>query len=121
MFKLVLHRLLLSVPLIILVTLLTFVLNSLAPGDMAMTILGADGTREQYEALRIEFDGRADRIKLIDQAEVRRYRGAVLSDTMTGKVIVYENLTDVFSIDGKSGAGRVKAVLAPRSKTLDKP
>ncbi|NDD23752.1 MAG: ABC transporter permease, partial [Betaproteobacteria bacterium] len=34
MFKLVLHRLLLSVPLIILVTLLTFVLNSLAPGDM---------------------------------------------------------------------------------------
>ena len=73
------------------------------------------------EALRIEFDGRADRIKLIDQAEVRSYRGAVLSDTMTGKVIVYENLTDVFSIDGKSGAGRVKAVLAPRSKTLDKP
>ena len=43
-----------SVPLVIVVTLLTFVLNSLAPGDMAMTILGADGTREQYEALRIE-------------------------------------------------------------------
>ena len=54
MFKLVLHRLLMSVPLVMLVTLLTFVLNSLAPGDMAMTILGADGTREQYEALRIE-------------------------------------------------------------------
>jgi hypothetical protein len=43
-----------SVPLVIVVTLLTFVLNSLAPGDMAMTILGADGTREQYEALRTE-------------------------------------------------------------------
>ena len=41
-------------PLVIVVTLLTFVLNSLAPGDMAMTILGADGTREQYEALRTE-------------------------------------------------------------------
>jgi lipopolysaccharide export system protein LptA len=80
------------------------------------------------EALRIEFDGKADRIKLIDNAEVRRYRGPVLNDTMTGKLIIYENLTDVFSIDGqrtqeggKAGTGRVKAVLAPRSKTLDKP
>ncbi len=80
------------------------------------------------EALRIEFDGKADRIKLIDNAEVRRYRGAVLNDTMTGKLIIYENLTDVFSIDGqrtteggKTVGGRVKAVLAPRSKILDKP
>jgi lipopolysaccharide export system protein LptA len=46
---------------------------------------------------------------------------------MSGKLIIYENLTDVFSIDGqrnaedgKSGSGRVKAVLAPRTKTLDK-
>ena len=54
MFKVILHRLLLSVPLVVVVTLLTFVLNSLAPGDMAATILGADGTREQYEALRME-------------------------------------------------------------------
>ncbi|MEN9618157.1 MAG: hypothetical protein RL406_394 [Pseudomonadota bacterium] len=79
------------------------------------------------EAARIEFDGKADRIKLMDQAEVRRYRGAVLNDTMTGKLIIYENLTDVFTIDGqrteeggKASGGRVKAVLAPRSKTLDK-
>lgn len=54
MFKVVVHRLAMSVPLVLLVTLLTFVLNSLAPGDLAMTILGADGTREQYEALRVE-------------------------------------------------------------------
>jgi lipopolysaccharide export system protein LptA len=80
------------------------------------------------EALRIEFDGKADRVKLIDNAEIRRYRGAVLNDTMTGKLITYENLTDVFSIDGqpatdggKAGGGRVKAVMAPRSKVLDKP
>jgi lipopolysaccharide transport protein LptA len=30
------------------------------------------------EGLRIEYDGKADRVKLIDQAEVRRYRGVVL-------------------------------------------
>jgi peptide/nickel transport system permease protein len=53
-FKVVLQRLLMSVPLVVVVTLLTFVLNSLAPGDLASTILGADGTREQYEALRLE-------------------------------------------------------------------
>jgi lipopolysaccharide export system protein LptA len=80
------------------------------------------------EGLRIEYDGKADRVKLIDQAEVRRYRGAVLGDQMTGKLIIYENLTDVFTIDGqrteeggKADSGRVKAILAPRRKPLDKP
>jgi lipopolysaccharide export system protein LptA len=80
------------------------------------------------EGLRIEYDGKADRVKLIDQAEVRRYRGVVLGDQMTGKLIIYENLKDVFSIDGqrteeggKASTGRVKAILAPRNKTLDKP
>jgi lipopolysaccharide export system protein LptA len=79
------------------------------------------------EGLRIEYDGRADRIKLIDQAEVRRYRGAVLGDQMTGKLITYDNLTDVFAIDGqrsedggKTTGGRVRVTLAPRDKTLDK-
>ena len=80
------------------------------------------------EAIRIEFDGKADRLKLIDNAEVRRYRGTQLSDQMTGKLITYDNLTDVFTIDGqraregdKSSQGRVRAVLSPRSKTGDKP
>jgi peptide/nickel transport system permease protein len=48
------HRLLVSIPLLLVVTLLTFVLNSLAPGDLARTMLGADGTQEQYLALRTE-------------------------------------------------------------------
>ena len=88
---------------------------------------GADEFMEG-EALRIEFDGKADRVKLIDNAEVRRYRGVTLGDQMTGKLIIYENLTDVFSIDGqrteeggKASSGRVKAILAPRNKALDKP
>lgn len=80
------------------------------------------------EALRIEFDGKTDRIKLINDAEVRRYRGAVLNDQLSGKLIIYDNLTDTLSIDGqrtqeggKASSGRVKAVLAPRTKPLDKP
>ena len=48
------HRLLLSIPLLLVVTLLTFVLNSLSPSDLARTMLGADGTQEQYLELRQE-------------------------------------------------------------------
>ena len=78
------------------------------------------------EALRIDYDGRADQVILNDQAEVRRYRGAVLADQMTGKRIVYNNLSDVFTIDGqkagetgKSTGARVRATLAPRSSSAD--
>lgn len=53
-FKVVVRRLALSVPLLLVVTLLTFVLNSLAPGDLASSILGSDATHEQYLALRAE-------------------------------------------------------------------
>ena len=80
------------------------------------------------EALRIDYDGRADRIVLSDQAEIRRYRGTTLGDQMSGKRIVYENLSDVFTIDGqratdkiKTPDTRVRATLAPRIKTQDAP
>jgi lipopolysaccharide export system protein LptA len=79
------------------------------------------------EGLRIEYDGKLDRIKLVDQAEARRYRGVIVTDQMTGKLIIYNNLTDVLLIDGQrteeggtsSGSGRVRAVLSPRSKLQD--
>ena len=54
MIRLVLHRLLLSVPLIVVVTMLTFVLNNLAPGDIAATLLQGQSSGEQYEQLRTE-------------------------------------------------------------------
>lgn len=78
------------------------------------------------EALRLEYDGRVDRIKLIDHAEIKRYRGTTLGDQMSGKLIVYDNLKDVFTIDGqpsidkgKTAETRVRVMLAPRSKPLD--
>ena len=49
---LIIRRIAVSAPLILIVTALTFVLDSLAPGDLARTILGAEGTQAQYEALR---------------------------------------------------------------------
>lgn len=72
------------------------------------------------ESETIEYDGKADRVKFIRRAEMRRLRGATLSDEMTGSLITYDNLTDVFSVDGSTtgtpaaSGGRVRAVLAPR-------
>lgn len=88
----------------------------------------APGAPDEYiegEGEVIEYDGKADNVRFITRAELRRYRGAALSDEITGAVIVYNNLTDVFTVDGKRAAshavgdvsapgGRVRAVLAPR-------
>jgi lipopolysaccharide export system protein LptA len=48
----------------------------------------------------------------------------VLNDDITGQRIIYENLTDQFTVDGKNAggkpsaesSGRVRAVLTPRKK-----
>ena len=69
----------------------------------------------------IEYDGRADTVKFVKNAVLRRLRGATLADEITGGLIVYENLTDMFSVDShsvKGGApatgGRVRAMLTPK-------
>ena len=93
----------------------------------------APGAPEEFvegEAERIEYDGHADVVRLIRRGELRRYRGGTLSDELTGARIVYNNATDVFTVEGgapatgKGGAatagapgGRVRAVLAPREGT----
>jgi lipopolysaccharide export system protein LptA len=68
----------------------------------------------------IEYDGRADTVKFITQAQLRRYKGATLNDEFTGALILYNNSTDVFSVDGALAAGspgapakRVRAMLTP--------
>lgn len=89
------------------------------------TLPGAPEEFIEGEGEVIEYDGKADNVKFITRAELRRYRGAVLSDEITGAVIVYNNLTDVFTVDGKRGGtnaagdapahgSRVRAVLAPK-------
>jgi lipopolysaccharide export system protein LptA len=78
------------------------------------------------EGLRIEYDGKRDVVTILDKGEVRRYRGPVLADQMLGQRIVYENLTDVFSIDGQrpgasvASTGRVRATLVPKEKRDEK-
>lgn len=72
------------------------------------------------EGETIEYDGRADVVKLIKSAEMRRLRGTQVADVVTGTLIQYNSLTDVFTVDAgakKSGEReRVRATLTPRSE-----
>lgn len=92
----------------------------------------APGAPEEFmegEGEVIEYQGRTDTVRLLRRAELRRYRGSTLSDELTGATIVYNNLTDVFSVDGatKGGSapaantGRVRAVLAPKDSPATAP
>ena len=54
MIRLIAHRLLVSIPLLLGVSLMTFVLQSLAPGDTARAILGDNYTPEAHAQLRTQ-------------------------------------------------------------------
>jgi lipopolysaccharide export system protein LptA len=92
-----------------------------APGKQAFFRQKRDGIDEYIEGEgdTIEYDGKADTVRFIKKAQMRRLRGAVLADEVTGAVIVYENLTDRFTVDGTpktatAPAGRVRAMLTPK-------
>jgi lipopolysaccharide export system protein LptA len=82
-----------------------------------------DGEDEyiEGEGETIEYDGKADVFKLIKDAVMRRLRGAQVADVVTGSVIQYNSLTDVFTVDGgnpkESNGGRVRATLTPRNES----
>ena len=95
-----------------------------APGKLAFYRKKRDGVDEyiEAEAERIEYDSRADVVRFIKQAVVRRFAGASLLDETTGSLIVYNNITDVFTVDGgaqnsnaANPSGRVRAMLSPRN------
>ncbi|MCM2346395.1 MULTISPECIES: lipopolysaccharide transport periplasmic protein LptA [Acidovorax] len=92
------------------------------------TVAGAPDEFIEGEGEVIEYDGRADNVRFITRAEMRRYRESVVTDQLSGAVIVYNNLTDVFTVDGQKKSansaageapapgGRVRAVLSPKEQ-----
>jgi lipopolysaccharide export system protein LptA len=91
-----------------------------APGKLAFYRQKREGTDEfiEGEGEVIEYDGKADRVKFIKRAEMRRIRGGALADEVVGSLITYDNTTDVFTVDGGPASpargGRVRAVLSPK-------
>ncbi len=98
-----------------------------APGALAYYRKKRDGVDEyiEGEGERIEYDGKADLVKFIKRAVVRRYKGATLNDETTGAVIVYDNNTDIFTVDSgpqnvtaANPSGRVRAMMSPRAAVV---
>jgi lipopolysaccharide export system protein LptA len=75
------------------------------PGGRASYKQKRDIQSESVEGIaqRIEYDGKQDKIFLLGNAELKRFRSGVVSDEISGQRIVYENLTDKFSVDSKLG------------------
>lgn len=108
-----------------------FGLVTAEPGKLAFFRQKRDGVDEyiEGEGELIEYNGKADTIKFTKRAQLRRYKGAVLNDEMTGETIVYDNTVDVFTVDGGAargtsggptgstgtGGGRIRAMLTPKS------
>ncbi len=96
-----------------------------APGKPATFRQKRDGVDEFItgEADRLEYDGRADQIRFITNAAVRRLRGATVADEINGNLVTYDSTTEVFSVSGGAAStaanpgGRVRAVLTPREGT----
>jgi len=72
---------------------------------------------------RIDYDSKADTVRFTGNAVLKRFKGTQLNDETTGNVIVYNNTTDVFTVDGgeanrtpQNPTGRVRAMLTPVPK-----
>jgi lipopolysaccharide export system protein LptA len=100
-----------------------------APGKRALFRQKREGLDEfiEGEGETIDYDGRQDTVKFIGQAQLRRLQGAKLNDEFNAGIIVYNNLTEVFTLDGAPAtgakgstgqpgapAGRVRAMLTPK-------
>ncbi len=96
-----------------------------APGRPATFRQKRDGVDEYMdgEADRLEYDGKTDVVRFINNAAVRRLRGATLADEITGQLVTYDATSDVMSVSGGAAptaanpSGRVRAVLTPREGT----
>jgi lipopolysaccharide export system protein LptA len=94
-----------------------------APGERAFFHQKREGLNEFIEgnADRMEYDGKANTVHLIGNAEMRRLAGTTLADDVTGDLIVYNDSTEVYTVDrapattpGSNLGRRVTAIMVPQ-------
>src|SRR5947207_12211536 len=67
------------------------------------------------DAERLEYDGKSDVIRFVNNASVRRLRGNETTDEISGNLVTYDSGTEVFNVTGGAPAtasnpgGRVRA------------
>jgi lipopolysaccharide export system protein LptA len=91
-----------------------------------------EGVDEYIEgsADRIEYDSRGDIVRFVGNASVRRTRGNITADEVSGAVISYDNGSETFSVQGSTAAantpsatrdGRVRMVITPQPDAASAP
>ena len=99
-----------------------------APGKLAYYKQKRDSGTDEWtegESEVIEYDSRADNVKFIRRAVMRRLIGSKVNDETTGAMIVYDQSNDTFTVNGAPlppGASvatgekgsRVRAILTPK-------
>lgn len=99
-----------------------------APGKLAYYKQKRDAGTDEWiegESEVIEYDSRADNVKFIRRAVMRRLYGATVNDESSGPLIVYDQSNDTFTVNGSTlppsagvatqPGGRVRAILTPKS------
>jgi lipopolysaccharide export system protein LptA len=99
-----------------------------APGKLAYFKQKRDAGPDEWiegESEVIEYDSRADNVKFIRRAVMRRLVGATPNDESSGPLIVYDQSNDTFTVNGSplppnagvatQAGGRVKAILTPKA------
>ncbi|MEO6897535.1 MAG: lipopolysaccharide transport periplasmic protein LptA [Caldimonas sp.] len=72
------------------------------------------------DAERLEYDGKSDVIRFVNNASVKRLRGGEVTDEISGNLVTYDSATEVFNVSGgatpsaTNPGGRVRAVLTPK-------
>ncbi len=92
-----------------------------AVGNPATFRQKRDGVDQFVEGcgLQLQYDGKTEIVKFTDKAQLKRYEGERLTDEIYGTSIVYESLSEFFTVDGRTGAknelpGRVKVIIQPK-------
>jgi lipopolysaccharide export system protein LptA len=94
------------------------------PGKLAYFKQKRDGLDEyiEGEGETIEYSSKLDNVRFIKRAILRRLVGSKVNDEITGDLIVYDNTTDVFTVDSNTASsnaggqnGRVRAMLTPKA------
>lgn len=95
------------------------------PGGLASFRQKRDGGENQWidgQAERIEYDDKAEIVKLFSKARMRRLEGDKPTDEVEGQFISYDTRAEFFTVhntsngDSKTGGGRIKAVIQPRKE-----
>jgi len=93
-----------------------------APSERVFFRQKREGLNEytEGEAEEVTYDNQADVVTLTSRAEMRVLRGTEVANQLQGHTIVFNNITEVITVDGQptqTAERRVRATLVPRAKS----